>query len=274
MIGNSKKHISATEPGNLDKMSITEVHNEVMEWTRKRESDFTDLKNLENYRRNFLGNISHELKTPIFSIQGYIHTLLDGGVHDENINIKYLRRAAANLDRLQNIVEDLEMINRLESGEVLLKTETFDLKVLVREVMDDMLFMAKVNDIEINIKEGANSSFKVSADRENIRHLLLNLIANGIKYGRKNGHVFVGFYDLDEKILVEVEDDGIGIDKAHLNHIFDRFYRVDDSRSRKSGGSGLGLSIVKHILEAHHQTITVSSILNEGTTIGFTLDKG
>ena len=273
MIGDSKQSSSLQTAKDIDDKSITSVNEEVMEWAQKRKNEIEDLTKLENYRRNFLGNISHELKTPIFSIQGYVHTLLEGGIYDEAVNIKYLQKAASNLDRLQNIVDDLEMINRLESGKLTLRKEDFNLQVLVKEVMEDLLFMAEDAEISLTLKQGASSAFQVHADLENIRQLLSNLISNSIKYGKEGGNVIIGFYDMVDKVLIEIEDDGIGIDEKHLNHLFDRFYRVDESRSRKHGGSGLGLSIVKHILEAHNQSINVRSEVGKGTIFGFTLDK-
>jgi len=273
LIGDSKQGRSLRALDTREQETFDHVSEEVVQWAQKRDTEIESLKKLEDYRRSFVGNISHELKTPIFSIQGYLHTLLEGGVFDEDINIKYLKRAAINLERLQSIVEDLEAINQLQSGKVSLFIETFDIRELVEEVIEDLRFMADDSDIIVGVKSGSSKTFKVSADRERIRQVLQNLIGNAIKYMGKSGNIKVGFYNLDDKILVEVEDDGEGIQEAHLNHLFDRFYRVDAGRSRKHGGSGLGLSIVKHIMEAHNETVSVRSTLGEGSTFGFTLAK-
>lgn len=243
------------------------------EWAETQRQEIKRYKNWAEYRRRFVGDISHELKTPIFNVQGYIHSLLDGAIDDEKINRIFLTKAARNIDRLQTIVEDLEAIARLESGEMLLELQTFDLRNLVEEVFEELEFKAKEQEVFLGFKDGASQTYKVKADRESIRQVLINLVNNSIKYGRDNGRTRVGFYDMDKNILVEVADNGIGIPKKHLNHVFDRFYRVDKSRSRTQGGSGLGLSIVKHIVEAHNQTINVRSTPNLGSTFGFTLEK-
>ncbi|TVR87648.1 MAG: sensor histidine kinase [Saprospirales bacterium] len=258
----------------LNEDIIDKVEDEVEKWMEDQRKEIQSLKNLEKYRRNFLGNISHELKTPIFSIQGYIHTLLDGGLYDEKINRDYLIRAANNVERLQTIVEDLEIIARLENETMVLDIQTFDIKTLAIEVIEDLEMTAKALNINVALKEGADKSFPVRADRENIRQVLTNLVVNSIKYGKEGGRTKIGFYDMSDYILVEVSDNGIGIESKHLNHVFDRFYRVDKSRSRDQGGSGLGLSIVKHIIEAHKQTITVRSTVGLGSTFGFTLARG
>lgn len=257
----------------LNKDIFNKVESEVKTWVSEKNQQLTDLKELEKYRKNYLGNVSHELKTPIFNIQGFIHSLLDGAIYDENVNMKYLKRASVNVDRIQNIIEDLETINRLESGQLIMEIQPFDIKILVDEVIEDLEIRWKEKNIKISYKEGALKSFRVVADRESIRQVLMNLILNSIKYGNVNGNTKIGFYDIDNHILVEIADNGIGIDEIHLKHLFDRFYRVDKSRSRDVGGTGLGLSIVKHIIEAHNQTITVRSTLNLGSTFGFTLEK-
>lgn len=252
---------------------MEEVEKEVEEWAAKQEKEIEQLKTWQEYRRKFLGDISHELKTPIFNIQGYLETLLDGGLEDESINRVYLQRAAKNVDRLNTIVEDLEIISRLESGELILDMQQFDIRALTEEVFEDLEIKAAESNIKLVLKQGADQHFRVRADREYIRQVLMNLVTNSIKYGKVGGVTKIGFYDMDKNILVEVADSGIGIPPEHLNHVFDRFYRVDKSRSREQGGSGLGLSIVKHIVEAHKQTINVRSTKNVGSTFGFTLEK-
>lgn len=252
---------------------LDQVEEEVADWAEAQHKEIETLKTLEAYRRKFLGDVSHELKTPIFSIQGYIHTLLDGGLHDENINMKYLERAARNVDRLLTIVQDLEAISKLETGDLILEIQRFDIKELGQEVFLDLELVAKEKSISMRFKEGADQGFKVKGDRDYIRQVLTNLILNSIKYGKEGGQTKVSLYDMDKHILVEVSDNGLGVEEQHLKHLFDRFYRVDKSRSRESGGSGLGLSIVKHILEAHNQTINVRSTPGLGSTFGFTLEK-
>ncbi len=249
------------------------VEKEVAEWAGSQKREIDKYKSWAEYRRRFLGDISHELKTPIFNIQGYLHTLLDGGLYDSQINTAFLQKAAKNVERLNTIVEDLESISRLESEELILEMQVFDIKKLVEEVFDDIEIKAMAKNIKLEFKEGAAQSYKVKADRESIRQVMTNLVSNSVKYGNLGGKTKVGFYDMDKHILVEVADNGIGINKEHLKHIFDRFYRVDKHRSRDQGGSGLGLAIVKHIVEAHKQTVHVRSTPNIGSTFGFTLEK-
>ncbi len=252
---------------------IDEVGKEVAEWADNQAKELARYKTWAEYRRHFVGDISHELKTPIFNIQGYVHSLLDGGLEDANVNYNFLSRAAKNVDRLQTIVEDLEAISRMESGELILEIQIFDIRKLVEEVFEDLEIKAREMNICLELKEGASTGYKVKADRETVRQVLSNLILNSIKYGKEGGRTKVGFYDMDSNVLIEVADNGIGINRKHINHVFDRFYRVDKSRSRDRGGSGLGLSIVKHIIEAHHQTINVRSTPGLGSTFGFTLEK-
>lgn len=252
---------------------IAKVQDEVDHWATNQEKELEKLKSWSEYRRRFIGNVSHELKTPIFTVQGYIHTLLDGALYDDQVNQNFLTKAATNVDRLQTIVEDLESISRLEADELILDMRTFDIKELTLEIFEDLQSKARTKNIQLAFKAGTAANYKVRADRDYIRQVLINLINNSIKYGNPNGRTKVSFYDMDINILVEVADNGIGIPKNHLNHVFDRFYRVDKSRSREQGGSGLGLSIVKHIIEAHKQTINVRSTLNLGSTFGFTLEK-
>jgi len=272
MIDAGKRRKSYRVGGLFDDKSIAAVNDEVIEWAQKRETEIEYLTQIEDYRRLFLGNISHELKTPIFSLQGYVHTLIEGGLYDEAINMKYLKKASKNIERLEKIVDDLEEINQLQSGGITLKLESFSIKELMYDIFDDLAFMAKDERTSMMINKDSKD-FKVLADRDRITQVLLNLVANAIKYGKEEGSVIISFYDVADKVLIEVEDDGQGIEEKHLKHLFDRFYRVDEGRSRKHGGSGLGLSIVKHIIEAHDQTTSVRSTVGEGTTVGFTLNK-
>jgi two-component system phosphate regulon sensor histidine kinase PhoR len=253
--------------------SLEDVNLRVLEWAESTRKEIATLKSLEEYRKNYVGNISHELKTPIFSIQAYLHTLLEGGIYDEKINMEYLKRAADNTERLQNIVEDLDTITRLESGNVQMDLKRIDLKALVLDIFQDLTSMATGRQITLQLKDGASESYFVMADKDAIRQVFTNLLVNSIKYGKDGGVTKVSFYDMDHLVLVEVSDNGIGIEERHVKHVFDRFYRVDSSRSRKQGGSGLGLAIVKHLIEAHNQTINVRSTPDVGSTFGFTLAK-
>ncbi len=261
--------------GNLDmsKSVLDDVEKEVGEWADKQDLELEELERLATYRRRFIGDVSHELKTPIFNIQGFIHTLLDGALNDPSVNLLYLQRAAKNIERLQIIVEDLETINKLEAGQMVLDLQEFDLHDLTDEVYGDLEMRAKDRNIRLAYKEGASQNFRVRADKESIRQVLMNLVHNSIKYGTEGGLSKISFYDLESYVLVEVSDNGIGIMPEHLSHVFDRFYRVDKHRSRDAGGTGLGLSIVKHIIEAHKQTINVRSSPGQGSTFGFTLEK-
>jgi two-component system phosphate regulon sensor histidine kinase PhoR len=249
------------------------VESEVVAWVEAQKQEMENQKTWAEYRRNFMGDISHELKTPIFNIQGYIETLLDGAVEEPGINKHFLQKASKNVDRLQTIIYDLETISKLESGDSFLELSAFDIRKLVEEVFEELEIKANSRNISLIFKEGAQHGFKVKADREKIHQVLINLVHNAIKYGKLNGYIKVSFYDMERQILVEVADNGLGIAKEHIPHLFDRFYRVEKSRSRNAGGTGLGLAIVKHIIEAHQQTIHVRSSIDTGSTFGFTLEK-
>ncbi|NNE29942.1 MAG: sensor histidine kinase [Saprospiraceae bacterium] len=257
----------------MDEDILGDVEKEVSEWALSQEKEISQLKALEDYRRAYVGNVSHELKTPLFAVQGYIHSLLEGGMYDERVHRRFLLKASRNLDRLQTIVEDLDSIARLETGEVDLELEDFDIKKVTTDILEDMEMLANEREISLKFKEGASNTYRVHADKSSIRQVLVNLITNSIKYGKSGGLTKIGFYDMGANILIEVADDGIGISEKEISRVFDRFYRVDKSRSRKGGGSGLGLSIVKHIIESHGQTINVRSTLAVGSTFGFTLKK-
>lgn len=263
------------DSGNLGmgKPLIDVVERDVRKWLSMKGNDLIDFSTLEDYRREYVGNVSHELKTPIFNLQGYLQSLAQGGMDDPEIRERFLSRAISNADRLQNIVEDLETVSRLESRKNQPDFMPFDLKKLVLDVFQDLEEQATAKSIQLSIKSGADDAFVVQGEREMIRIVLNNLIQNSIKYGSEGGWTKVGFYDLEEKVLVEVSDNGIGIPETHIKHIFDRFYRVDSSRSREMGGSGLGLSIVKHIIENHGQSLGVRSMEGKGSTFSFTLDK-
>ncbi|SMO46494.1 sensor histidine kinase [Solitalea koreensis] len=252
---------------------ISEVTKDVLKWAEDQTVEIEQLKKNEEFRKEFLGNVSHELKTPIFNIQGYIHTLLEGAMDDPDINIHFLTKAAKSTDRIAALVEDLESISQLESGYLTMEMETFDIHDLTKDIFDSLEFMAREKQIEFGFKAGADAPFIVEADKSRIRQVLVNLISNSIKYGNTGGRTLLGLYDMDENILIEVSDNGIGIEAEHIPRLFERFFRVDRSRSRSGGGTGLGLAIVKHIIEAHNQTINVRSSPGIGTTFGFTLKK-
>ncbi|GAP69788.1 histidine kinase [Bacteroidales bacterium 6E] len=252
---------------------LTHVRQEVEDWAKTQTAEIERLKDLERYRKEFVGNVSHELKTPIFNIQGYILTLLEGGIDDPKINKLYLQRTEKSIDRMISIVEDLESITKLESGEMRMNMEKFDIVKLVEDVFDMEQMLANERKVMLEFVQKPERPVMVNADKKRITEVVSNLVNNGIKYNKKKGTVHVSFYDFEDHILVEVADSGIGIDKKDLPRVFERFFRVDKSRSREQGGTGLGLSIVKHIIEAHDQTINVKSKVDEGTTFTFTLEK-
>lgn len=250
---------------------VEEIQDDLTHWVDRNAQEIARLKENELFRKQYIGNVSHEIKTPLFSIQGYILTLLDGGLKDDSINQKYLERTERNIERLINIVQDLEDISQYESRLQVMDKEPFDLVQLVREVTDTFEMEAAKKEIRIRI--GSELPVIVYADRKRISQVILNLISNAIKYGRQGGHIIVSFIDGFDKIMVEVQDDGIGISEENQPRVFERFFRVDKSRSREQGGTGLGLAIVKHILEAHGETLNLRSRLHEGSTFSFTLSK-
>ena len=253
---------------------ISSVNQHVIKWAEDKREEIEELKKLETYRREFLGNVSHELKTPIFNIQGYVLTLLDGGLDDPGINKEYLLRTEKSINRMINIVEDLEAISKLESGELKVMTSRFDVIILVKEVFEFLELNAEKKKIKFHFDKNYDKPVIVDADKEKIRQVLINLIDNSIKYGNENGATKISFFDMDENILIEVTDNGVGVTQQDIPRLFERFYRTDKGRSREQGGTGLGLAIVKHIIEAHRQTINVRSTIGVGTTFAFTLKKG
>ncbi len=250
------------------------VNQMVLEWRDEQQKKIMELQKMAEYRREFLGNVSHELKTPIFNIQGYILSLLDGGLQDEKINVKFLEKSEKSINRMIAIVEDLEEISRFESGELKLHEENFDMLNLTREISDFLEVKADKYNTSIIINENSFKSVKVKADKKRIRQVLINLIDNAIKYGpQEKGKINISFYDFHNNYLIEISDNGIGIPERSLPRVFERFFRTDKSRSRDKGGTGLGLAIVKHIIEAHRQSISVRSKVGKGTTFSFTLKK-
>lgn len=239
------------------------------EWNSESREELIQMKQVETFRREFLSNVSHELKTPIFSVQGYVNTLLDGGIDDSDINMLYLTKAAKAIDRLVDMVEDLEAITKLESGELMIEKRTFDLAELVTDVFDSIELIA--SEKKITLSCDSKGPQYIFADKDLIRQVLVNLLVNSLKYGKKDGSTVVRLTVIDKDVLVEVEDDGIGIEKRHLSRLFERFYRVDKSRAREQGGTGLGLAIVKHILDAHGSAIVVNSVPGQGSVFTFSL---
>ena len=258
---------------NIKDLDIDNVEREAEEWADAKEEELNAYRRDENYRREFIGNVSHELKTPIFNIQGYIQTLLDGGLEDEKINIKYLERTNKSVDRMINIVEDLEVISRLETEQSQLDLQPFNIIQLVEDVFDAFEMKANQMDIQLEMIKESQSKI-VIGDKDKIQQVFINLISNSIKYGKKGGVTSIKFFDMESNMLIEVSDNGIGIESDSLDRLFERFYRVDKNRSREIGGTGLGLAIVKHILEGHNQQINVRSTAGVGTTFSFILEKG
>jgi two-component system phosphate regulon sensor histidine kinase PhoR len=256
----------------LPQKTISEVSEDVEAWAIQHKGELEMLKKNEVFRKEFLLNLSHELKTPIFAIQGYLDTLLNGALDNPAVNKTFIAKASKNVDRLVNLINDLDEITRLESGELVLFKENFEIQDLIREVFESLSIKADAKKIKCLIKEGCEEPLIVFADKEKIRMVIINLVDNAIKYGKQHGTIEGSIYKMDgKKILIEISDNGYGISEDHLPRIFERFYRTDMARARIAGGSGLGLSIVKHIIEAHGETIHVRSKIDVGSTFGFML---
>lgn len=259
----------------LPEKSIEEVSQDVEKWAIQKRNEIENLQRNEKFRKEFLLNLAHELKTPVFAVQGYIHTLLDGALEDPDVNKLFLEKATRNIDRLCRLIDDLDEISRLESGELKINKEIFVIQDLIKEVFDNLSLKAAGKEIKFSIKKGCEVPIQVNADKEKIHQVLINLVDNSIKYGNKGGQTVASVYRMDgQRILIEISDNGIGMPEEHLPRIFERFYRTDSARSREAGGTGLGLAIVKHIIEAHEQTINVRSKINVGSSFGFTLEEG
>ena len=275
-INNILQEISL-EFNNLDVKPINsdldDVTIELIKKLQDRTIEINTLKDQDTYRKEFLGNVSHELKTPLFTIQGYILTLLDGALKDKSVRDKYLKRAAKGVDRLINIVLDLDLITQFESGIKIVDKKKFDIVELTQNVFDLIEIESEKNNISLLYDKNYSNPIYVFADEERILQVLTNLLVNSLKYGVDGGRTEVSLVKSDNKILIKVSDNGIGIFSKHLPRLFERFYRVDATRSRKKGGSGLGLSIVKHIIEAHNENIYVESEFGKGTTFSFTLEQ-
>ncbi len=260
-----------SQPITTDMKTLTE---EIEKFAHDKKIEIDTLKIREEYRKDFLGNVSHELKTPLFTVQGYILTLLDGAMDDENVRIKYLQRANKGVERLIYIVKDLDLITKLEVGDLNLETERINIIELIENTFELLEMKAAKKGISLTFDMEYVTPIYVWADKEKIRQVVSNLVVNSIKYGHKNGTTEVSVENLiKNKVIVRVTDNGEGISKQHIPRLFERFYRVDKSGSRKEGGSGLGLAIVKHIIEAHDEKIYVESVIDVGSEFSFTLEK-
>ena len=258
----------------LPKKSIDDVREDVEAWAAKNEEELELLRINEQFRKEFLQNLSHEFKTPVFAIQGYVDTLLSGAMSNPEVNKRFLEKTSKNVDRLTHLLTDLDEISKLERGELVLYKQNFVIQDLIKDVYESLSGKAEKQHISCTIKKGCESPLTVFADKEKIRQVLINLVENSIKYGKQNGNITASMYKTDDKhILVEIGDDGIGISEKNVVRVFERFYRTEEGRSIDVTGSGLGLAICKHIIEAHGQTIHVRSTEDVGTSIGFTLDK-
>jgi two-component system phosphate regulon sensor histidine kinase PhoR len=258
----------------LPQKTIEEVRDEVTKWAEERKVEIERLQNNEQFRREFLMNLAHELKTPIFAAQGYIDTLLNGAIHDDNVNITFLQKAGKSIDRLSDLITDLDEISKIESNQLPINKSSFMIQDLIKDVYEELSQKATIKKIKLGIKKGCEQDIEVVADLLKIKQVLVNLIENSINYGKENGETNAGVYIVDSKqVFIEITDDGIGINDEHISRVFERFYRTDSARSRNAGGTGLGLAIVKHIVEAHNHSVTCRSKLDVGTSFGFTLDR-
>jgi two-component system phosphate regulon sensor histidine kinase PhoR len=257
----------------LPQKSIDEVREDVEAWGEQQQVEIRLLKQNETFRKEFLQNLSHEFKTPVFAMQGFIEMLLANPELDIETRQQFLRKAERNVQRLANLIDDLDQISKMERGELILHKQYFVIQDLVKEVFESISIKSQKQNIELGFKKGCEAALTVYADKNRIRQVLVNLIDNSVKYGKENGTVTASMYKTDgENILIEISDDGIGISEQNLKRIFERFYRTPEGRTRDVTGSGLGLAICKHIIEAHGHNIHVRSTADVGTTIGFTLD--
>lgn len=264
------KNLPISDSENINFKELSEQISNITE-VQSKEIDF--LNERENYRREFLGNISHELKTPLFSVQGYLLTLIEGGIDDENIRDKYLNRINKSVDRLIYLVQDLDMITELEKGRINIQNQSFNIVALAQEVIDLLEIKAENKNIKLTLNHSSNYPLKTIGDIEKIQQVLINLVVNAINYSDENTEIKIEFKTIDDRIKISIIDQGFGIKNDDLSRIFERFYRIDKSRNRNQGGSGLGLAIVKHILEAHQQKIYVKSKFGKGSTFYFYLCK-
>jgi two-component system phosphate regulon sensor histidine kinase PhoR len=250
------------------------IKKEIADFAENKQKEIDELKKLETFRREFLADVSHELKTPIFAAQGFVHTLIDGAINDTEVRDKFLSKAANSLDGLNVLVEDLITISQMEIGEIKMQYQNFDIYKVTEDIFEQLEKSAKDRSVRLKFYKYSPKSCYVFADKQRIGQVMTNLIVNAIKYGKEKGTVLVSFTVEDDNVFISVKDDGPGIEERHLNRIFERFYRIEKSRSKDKGGSGLGLAIVKHILEAHKSRVYVSSKPMEGTIFSFKLKKG
>jgi len=259
----------------LPQKSIAEVSEDVQKWATQKRREIDILRENEQFRKEFLMNLAHELRTPIFTVQGYVDTLLAGAIDDPEVNRKFLSNASKGIERLVRLVDDLGEISKLESGKTAIVKENFVIQELIGDVYEELSLRATEKNVTLGFKKGTEGALQVYADKPKIKQVLVNLVENGIKYSKESGTITSGCYVMDDRhIYVEISDDGPGIAEEHLPRIFERFYRADRSRSRTIGGTGLGLAIVKHIVEAHGQTVNVRSKPGVGSSFGFTLERG
>ncbi len=251
-----------------------DAQQEVEKWLTNKTTEIQQLKSTEAYRREFFGNLAHELKTPVFSVEGYILTLLEGGLEDETINRKFLSKAAKGIDRITKVISDMDTITKIESGNLKLDIKRISLIDLIKNVISELEDIAVNKEIKLVFEKPSVAELFISGDKFKLEQVITNLVSNSINYGNKGGLTTIYIKEIARnKVAVSVSDNGIGIPKDHLPRLFERFYRVEKSRDRNQGGSGIGLAIVKHIVEAHNQKITVESKVDKGTTFTFTLDK-
>lgn len=255
---------------NLTQNTLNETEDLVRNWAQKRAKEIETLKEQEKFRRDFIGNLAHELKTPIFAIQGYVETLLDGAINDPKVNTRFLERTVYSVDRMINLLNELDQITYFEAGKVKLELSKFNIIELIKETKQSLELKAEGKNVTIELVSKENN-IEVYADRNKIGQVLTNLIQNSITYGKENGTTKILLFPMDQLLLVEISDNGMGIAEENLNRIFERFYRVEESRSRNEGGSGLGLVITKNILDSHKQTISVRSAVGMGSTFTFSL---
>jgi two-component system phosphate regulon sensor histidine kinase PhoR len=261
------EYINTTDP-------IVRIRKELSDFAVQKQREIEELKKLETFRREFLADVSHELKTPLFAAQGFVHTLMEGAMDDIKVRDRFLQKAAYSLDGLNILVEDLITISQLEIGEIKMHFQSFDIRKLTEDIFEQLEDSAEKRGTRLKFNKYSPKSCYIYSDKLRIGQVVTNLIVNAIKYGKDNGTVVFSYIIEGDSVLISIKDDGPGIEETHLNRIFERFYRVEKSRSKDQGGSGLGLSIVKHILEAHDSKITVSSKMNEGTEFQFRLKKG
>ncbi|ARV07289.1 two-component sensor histidine kinase [Polaribacter sp. SA4-10] len=272
------EEVSILDVNDLDRDSATtdidKLSKRMQKFVEGKRLEIESLTERDSFRRDFLGNVAHELKTPLFTVQGYILTLIEGAVNDKEIRTKYLERANKGVERLVAVIKDLDMIAKLETDGMKLNIESFNVLELIQDVCDLFEMKAKKKNITLKFDKAYAFPVLVHGDIEKIEQVLINLIVNSIKYGKPNGTTIIAVdsYNIN-KVIVKVIDNGEGIKQKHLPRLFERFYRVDHSRSREQGGSGLGLSIVKHIVEAHNETILLKSVYGEGSEFSFTMEK-